>query len=162
MRRNINHNGTVQVTSTRKVGARGGASACPRKWRWHYRTLRALHGHLVSADLRERAKAAAPVAAQNTGASEMTAGDGNRDLALTLLSGERDAMRTVDGAIERILAGTYGVCLRTGCKIPLERLRAIPWTGFTKDAESELEQEGRDSLIEPAEPSSGSKLSHAG
>ena len=32
-----------------------------------------------------------------------------------------------DQALERLKAGTYGICLVSGKSIPKERLRAIPW-----------------------------------
>ena len=37
--------------------------------------------------------------------------------------------------MRRILSGAYGICERTGKRIPMQRLRAVPWTRFTKEAE---------------------------
>ena len=33
----------------------------------------------------------------------------------------------IDAALDRIKAGTYGICTASGKSIPQERLRAIPW-----------------------------------
>lgn len=49
----------------------------------------------------------------------------------SLLSGTREDTRAelvrIDAALERITAGTYGVCARCGEPIGLERLRARPF-----------------------------------
>jgi RNA polymerase-binding transcription factor DksA len=65
-----------------------------------------------------------------------------RDLALSLLSSEEDALFQVEEAMRRIELGSYGVCELTRKPIPLARLRAIPWTRFTAEAELELERLG--------------------
>ncbi len=36
----------------------------------------------------------------------------------------------IDQALERIDAGTYGVCIRCGNPIPDERLEAVPWAAL--------------------------------
>ena len=48
----------------------------------------------------------------------------------------------VDAALERIDAGTYGLCENCGKPIPKARLQAIPWTRFTVEAQGQLEREG--------------------
>jgi RNA polymerase-binding transcription factor DksA len=67
--------------------------------------------------------------------------EADRILALCLLSGEQDALHEVESAIRRILSGTYGICEKTGARIPMQRLRAVPWTRHTKEAQDALEQE---------------------
>jgi len=49
----------------------------------------------------------------------------------------------VDAALRRLQQGTYGICERTGMPIPLERLRALPWTRFTREAAEQMELEGK-------------------
>jgi len=49
---------------------------------------------------------------------------------------EEDAqaqLREVEDALERIEAGSYGVCEACGKKIPEERLEAVPWTKLCID-----------------------------
>lgn len=35
-------------------------------------------------------------------------------------------LRQIDGAMQRLLEGSYGICLSCGVEIPIERLRAQP------------------------------------
>lgn len=48
-----------------------------------------------------------------------------RDLALS--SYAMNAVEEIDEALDRVKAGTYGVCVTSGKPIPKERLEAIPW-----------------------------------
>ncbi len=66
----------------------------------------------------------------------------DRDLALSRISAEQDALYEIDDALNRIRDGTYGICELTGKPIEAKRLAAIPWTRFSLKAEEELEKEG--------------------
>jgi RNA polymerase-binding transcription factor DksA len=66
----------------------------------------------------------------------------DRDWALSMLSSEQNSIYQIEQAIERIRDGTYGICELTGKPIQQERLRAIPWTRFSAEAERELEKAG--------------------
>jgi DnaK suppressor protein len=48
------------------------------------------------------------------------------DLNIAELNRDVAEMRAVQQALERLNAGTYGVCLECGEPIPRERLRAVP------------------------------------
>ena len=50
------------------------------------------------------------------------------ELDLSLERAERRRLTDVQEALERLDAGTYGVCERCGRAIGLGRLRALPWT----------------------------------
>ena len=50
-----------------------------------------------------------------------------RDLSYQLTAGERDILRRVDDALDRIDACTYGVCVSCEKKVQLGRLDAVPW-----------------------------------
>ncbi|GJM38046.1 MAG: hypothetical protein DHS20C19_14130 [Acidimicrobiales bacterium] len=50
-----------------------------------------------------------------------------RERGLALSAQARGAVEQIDAALDRIKAGTYGVCVKSGLSIPQERLRAIPW-----------------------------------
>ena len=114
----------------------------PAKWSWHHRALQRLRDHLLD-DLRLKlATAAEPIEPQNRDPADSGTDESDRALAVSLLSGERDALREVDAAIRRIRQGTYGICERTGKRIPVTRLRAVPWTRFCKEAEDAIEKEG--------------------
>jgi DnaK suppressor protein len=50
-----------------------------------------------------------------------------RDLSYQLTSGERDMLRRIDEALDRIEEGKYGACLECGKKVQTGRLDAVPW-----------------------------------
>ncbi|MEM7094383.1 MAG: TraR/DksA C4-type zinc finger protein [Actinomycetota bacterium] len=62
---------------------------------------------------------------EESGEGDTLAIERERDLALS--SYARAAVEEIDEALERIEAGTYGVCITSGKPIPKERLEAIPW-----------------------------------
>jgi DnaK suppressor protein len=65
----------------------------------------------------------------------------DRDFALNLLSKEQDAVQEIHAALERIVAGNYGICGISGKKIPQARLEAIPFARLTVECQSQWEQE---------------------
>lgn len=65
----------------------------------------------------------------------------DRDLTLGLASFEQEMLYEVDAALKRLDDGTYGVCELTGRPIPWERLEAVPWTRYSIQAETELEED---------------------
>lgn len=70
------------------------------------------------------------------------------DEGLGVLSHDQDLLVEINHAISRIEKGTYGVCELTGKPIPAERLKAVPWTRFTREAQAELEARGEASKVE--------------
>ena len=49
----------------------------------------------------------------------------------------------VDAALDRLRRGTYGVCEESGKVIPDERLRAVPWTRYTREVAERHERQAR-------------------
>jgi RNA polymerase-binding transcription factor DksA len=117
----------------------------PRKWQWHYNALGRLRDHLVDDLCVQLAQTAKPIEPPSLDAADSATDESDRTLAVSLLSGEKNALQEVETAMQRILEGTYGICEKSGKRIPLQRLRAVPWTRFTKEAEDEIEKEGRTS-----------------
>ncbi len=66
--------------------------------------------------------------------------DRQRELALTLSNRERNKLVHIDAALKRIEEGTYGFCDVTGEKIGEERLRALPFTTLSIEAQEEMER----------------------
>lgn len=62
---------------------------------------------------------------EESGEGDTLAVERERDLALS--NQARQAVEQIDAALERIKAGTYGICTASGLAIPQERLKAIPW-----------------------------------
>lgn len=63
------------------------------------------------------------------------------DLLRDLEENERQEVREILDALERVESGSFGICERSGVLIPKSRLEAIPWTRFTIDAAREAEEE---------------------
>ncbi len=63
-----------------------------------------------------------------------------QDFMLGLAESERQRVRKIDEAIQRIADGTYGICQLTGKPIPKPRLEAKPWAKYTIEAARQMEQ----------------------
>jgi DnaK suppressor protein len=63
----------------------------------------------------------------------------DRDLVPGIASFGQEGLYEIDAALKRLDEGTYGTCELTGCRIPWERLEAVPWTRFTVEAEKQME-----------------------
>jgi RNA polymerase-binding transcription factor DksA len=50
-----------------------------------------------------------------------------QEFTLALMETEEDTLGQVEGALERIEDGAYGMCVECGAKIPKARLNAIPY-----------------------------------
>jgi RNA polymerase-binding protein DksA len=51
----------------------------------------------------------------------------DQEFTLGLIENEEDEVRAIDKALEKIDAGTFGLCESCQCEIPKKRLRAIPY-----------------------------------
>ena len=114
----------------------------PTKWRWHYRVLLSIQSRLLRERGELRHAAAEPLEPHSLTEADSATDEFDHDLALTQLSAEQDALYEVNEALDRIQSGRYGVCEETGKAIPAARLRAVPWTGFTREVEERLEKQG--------------------
>jgi RNA polymerase-binding transcription factor DksA len=59
--------------------------------------------------------------------SQVTAEKGEADALIQPL---KETLVEIDEALNRIAEGTYGLCLKCGKEIPLERLEAVPKTKY--------------------------------
>jgi DnaK suppressor protein len=57
-----------------------------------------------------------------------------------LMDSERKLLGEIDGALNRIEDGTYGICQGSGKPIPKDRLEAIPWAKYCVEYASLLER----------------------
>ncbi len=108
----------------------------------YYRRLMALRDRVVKekGDLARDAADETPTYSMDM--ADAATDEINRDMALSQMSAEQDALYEIDQALKRIEQGTYGICELTGQPIPEERLKALPSTRFTEEAESRLETRG--------------------
>lgn len=63
-----------------------------------------------------------------------------QEFVLGLMDSERQLLREIDDALQRIEDGTYGICEGTGKPIPKARLRAQPWARHCVQYARMLEQ----------------------
>jgi RNA polymerase-binding transcription factor DksA len=113
-----------------------------RKWTSHYRVLLALRERLLKDRVQQLGEVAQALEPHSMDMADSATDQFDHDLALTALSAEQDALFEVDGAMRRILDGTYGKCQASGKPISEARLRAIPWARFSKQVEGRQEREG--------------------
>lgn len=110
------------------------------KWSWHYRTLIALRENLLQGRRAMLREATEPIEPHGMHPADSATDEYDHDFGLALLAREEHALRDVQEAIYRILAGTYGICEATKKPIPARRLRALPWCRYTRAAELEMEK----------------------
>jgi DnaK suppressor protein len=73
---------------------------------------------------------------------ELSANTYSRDLLLNLSEVQRQKIRDIDAALERIARGAYGICVR--CEEPIEprRLAVRPFSRYCIDCKTEVEKFG--------------------
>jgi len=124
------------------------AEDVPEKYRRYYRLLVDLRNHVLESlgqHSEETLKRSAKEDAGDlSGYGQHMADAGtdtfDRDFALSLVSNEQEALSEVEAAIERIRAGTYGICELTAKPISRDRLLAVPFTRYSAEAQKELEK----------------------
>ena len=52
---------------------------------------------------------------------------------------DRETLRLIEEALQRMEEGTYGLCVSCGTPIPLNRLRAIPWARYGTEMQARIE-----------------------
>lgn len=65
--------------------------------------------------------------------------DVERDQLFACSEQDRERLRLIEEALQRLDAGTYGFCLASGQPMPIERLRAIPWARYATDVQERIE-----------------------
>ncbi len=73
---------------------------------------------------------------EESGEGDTLAVERDRDLALSAQA--REKVDEIDAALERLDAGTYGICVTSGEIIPKERLEALPMAAKTVAAQTAM------------------------
>lgn len=115
------------------------------KWAWHYRTLQQLRRRLAGErdEHKQESAVISEIEPSTAGFADTVSDRNERDVLAAALALEEGMLVEIDAALERIREGTYGMCELTGKTIPDERLRALPWTRFTREAAEQLEKNRR-------------------
>ena len=111
------------------------------RWQQQYQGLRDFRDYLLDeiSGHEGEAREVQPDPLQDPGAESATS-DYLRDYLLGMTSTEQDTLGEVEAALLRIEDGTYGTCEFTGKPIPEERLKAVPWTRYTVEAQVLMER----------------------
>lgn len=125
------------------------------KWKPYYRQLMELRDEVMTQEneLAANAREIQPNYLQRE-AGDVADQDLQRDLNLGQLSAEQQLLNEIEAALDRIESGAYGICELTGKPIPPDRLKAVPWTRFTVEAEREIERQGGNPRVAMAPPQS--------
>lgn len=114
-------------------------------WAWHRRTLRGLHARLSHGVTAHRREADDLLAEERDDHGGRVADDNEIETLLAEARNELKLLEEVEAALGRLAAGSYGRCEESGLPIPAERLRALPWTRFTREVAARREKEGTSS-----------------
>jgi DnaK suppressor protein len=99
--------------------------------------------HLANSSMRNnRQDAAGDLSAVPIHMADIGSDNWEQEFTLDLLSAERDLVREIDAALERIDKGTYGICLGTNKPINKSRLKAKPWAKYCIEYARDLELRG--------------------
>ncbi len=135
-------NSVIEVPQPRykPTDVRAAARRINQKWSWHYRSLIQLRHRLLTDRAEQISEASQPTEPHSMYLADSATDELDHELAIGELDAEQNLLYEVEQAIQRISNGTYGKCDLTGKSIPVARLRAVPWTPFTKEVEDELER----------------------
>lgn len=110
------------------------------QWAWHHRTLLALRQKALRAQSEHEKAAMSAIDKHAVDSAEAAQEESEHDVILAELHAEADRLREIDAALQRLRAGTYGICEETGERISPARLRAIPWTRYSRAAAERQER----------------------
>jgi RNA polymerase-binding transcription factor DksA len=113
------------------------AAGIPAPWRWHARTLQRLHDRLQGRADRHLAAAGARPADEPEFAARASE-ESEFEMLIAQAKAETGLLAEVEAALDRLHAGSYGICAVTHQPIPADRLRALPWTRFSVEAAAQL------------------------
>lgn len=116
----------------------------PKQWLPYFQTLMSLRKALKGS-LDQRSSETIGASARESGELSINSSDAgtetfDRDLALSIVANDQDALEEIEDAIDRIFAGTYGVCLETNKPINKNRLKAVPFTRFSVEGQIQFER----------------------
>jgi DnaK suppressor protein len=74
-----------------------------------------------------------------------------RELEMILTDREKQKLRQIDDALDRIEEKTYGFCEECGVKIPRARLKVVPFAKYCVECKEAIEREEKYTREEPEE-----------
>ncbi|NNF83687.1 MAG: TraR/DksA family transcriptional regulator [Deltaproteobacteria bacterium] len=74
-----------------------------------------------------------------------------RELYMILTDREKQKLKQIDDALDRIEEKTYGLCEECGVKIPRARLKVVPFAKYCVECKEAIEREEKYTREEPEE-----------
>jgi DnaK suppressor protein len=74
-----------------------------------------------------------------------------RELDMILTDREKQKLKQIDDALDRIEENTYGLCEECGVKIPRARLKVVPFAKYCVECKEAIEREEKYAREEPEE-----------
>lgn len=119
----------------------------PKEWDSYYKILKAMRDSLRGS-LGERSSETIGASARESGELSLNSSDAgtetfDRDLALSMVANDHEALEEIEDAIDRIFDGSYGICQETNKPIKKNRLQAVPFTRFSLEGQIQYEKSSR-------------------
>ena len=119
----------------------------PKEWQSYYQILMSMRNSLKGS-LGERSSETIGASARESGELSLNSSDAgtetfDRDLALSMVANDQEALEEIEDAIDRIFDGTYGICQETKKPIKKNRLQAVPFTRFSLEGQMQYEKSSR-------------------
>lgn len=120
----------------------------PQEWQSYYDDLMSLRNSLKGALGARSDETLGASARESSGELSINSSDSgteafNRDVALSMVASEQEALEEIEDAIDRIFDGTFGICQETKKPIKKARLKVVPFTRFSLEGQTQFEQRNR-------------------
>jgi DnaK suppressor protein len=103
-------------------------------------------------DIARRSKATAVSGVSDIGdILDSVSEERTRELDMILTDREKQKLKQIDDALDRIEEGSYGLCEECGIKIPRARLKVVPFAKYCVECKEVIEREEKYTREEPEE-----------
>ena len=97
--------------------------------------------HIAKENLKSQKEASGDLSGYSHHMADMASDSYDRELSLNIASGEQEIIYEIDEALKRIKEGKYGKCLLCDKRIPVRRLKAVPYAKHCIQCQSKEEKE---------------------
>ena len=117
----------------------------PKQWKSYYEDLMSLRASLKGALGERSSETIGASARESSGELSLNSSDAgtetfDRDVALSMVANEQEALNEIEEAIDRVFDGTFGICQETNKPIKKNRLKAVPFTRFSLEGQDLFEK----------------------
>jgi DnaK suppressor protein len=109
-------------------------------YQFHEDALRAKQRELIESYERDKAAGNAQPDDGIQDLADKAASAYSKELNFSLSDGERNSLKLIEDAFNRMKEGTFGTCTNCGNTIGEKRLAAIPWTPYCIDCQELVEK----------------------